>query len=143
MAYGLKVYADKPLEQSTCVSRSGTWDSVNLVCTGYNDVITYSSEDDKGFVYIGRVDFGTSGSGAGTYTITAPDITEITVIYHPYTRNYTGTSVSLAPSNTSVFTGRPDITVGTKSGDDFPITVALVGASNMCMDGGSLEIFGR
>lgn len=143
MAYGLKVFAQDPLSSAQCVARGGTWNSSTNTCSGFSDLTTYDSTEDGGFVYIGRIDFGTSGSGAGTYSVTAPDITEIDVIYQPFTRSYTGTSVSLAPSNTAVFTGRPNIVIGAKSGNNFPITVSLVGSSNMCMDGGSLEIFGR
>lgn len=142
MAYGLKVFAEDPISSAQCVARGGTWNSSTNVCSGFSDLTIYDSTTDGGFVYIGRIDFGTSGNGAGTYSVTAPDITEIDVIYLPYIRRICGASAA-NPLTQSPDIGRPEISVGSKSGNNFPITVTLAGPSNMAMEGGSLEIFGR
>jgi len=142
MAYGLKVFAEDPTSSAQCTARGGTWNSSTNICSGFSDLATYDSTTDGGFVYIGRIDFGTSGSGAGTYSVTAPDITEIDVIYLPYIRRICGGTVA-DPLSQSPNTGRPSISVGTKSGNNFPITVTLAGPSNLALEGGSLEIFGR
>ena len=142
MAYGLRVYADEPDTELACVARSGTW-SATTGCSGYLELVTYDSTLDSGFVYVGRVDFGETGTGVGTYTVTAPGITEIQTLYTPFDRTYSGGTV-INNSTTDARYGRPTITVGTKSGDNFPVTVTTSGASDkLCMIGGSLEIFGR
>ena len=141
MAYGLRVFADEPVTATACVAQGGTFNAVTG-CTGFTQQIQYDSTLDGGFMFIGRVNFGDTGNGAGTYSIAAEGITELFALYVAFSTTNTGQIP--AGNNPDQNFGRPLITVGAKSGNNFPVTVVASGADNRrAMIGGSIEFFGR